>query len=59
MDAALLAMRARGASWEIVAEYIGVTTMAVIRRARALGVPTARMNHGRVPGHDMVSAHAR
>lgn len=60
MDAALLAMRARGASWEDTAARIGVTTMAAIRRARVLGVPTARMNHGRVPGRDMMERdHAR
>ncbi len=53
MDTALLTMRARGASWEDTAARIGVTIRACMSHAKALGLPTGRMNHGRVSGRAM------
>lgn len=46
LDAAIQQKRRQGASWEQVSVYVGVEAQTVIRRARALGIPTGRINIG-------------
>jgi hypothetical protein len=55
MDAALLKLRAEGASWDEVSAELGVHNKSAIRRAKALGLPTGRINIGPVPGRAVVA----
>lgn len=55
LDAALRANRAAGAGWLEVADHVGVEVKTALRRARVLGIPTGRLNIGRVGGKKIMA----
>jgi hypothetical protein len=55
MDAAMRAIRQAGASWLETADHVGVEVKSALRRAKKLGIPTARMNIGPVGGKAVIA----
>ena len=56
MDRALIVLRHRGENWSTIAEKLGVAGHVIVRRrARKLGVSTARLNIGPVTGKRVIA----
>jgi hypothetical protein len=55
LDAAIQQQRRQGANWQEVANHVGVEVKTVMKRARALGIPTDRINVGQISGKDVIA----